>query len=111
MHKYDIKTSNHEKRRVQMQGTRILEMHLQLRDQQLKTIIYMLFYIYLSIYLPIYLSIYLSADIERLLYQNLTVTEKSTINTHTSKKKHSKHNTNDSHQTTREENKRREEKD
>ena len=36
-HKHAIKTSKHEKRRVQC---RILEMHLKLRDQQLKTILY-----------------------------------------------------------------------
>ena len=51
-------------------------MYLKLRDQQLKTT----------------LSIY------SLLYQNLMVTanQKSTIETHTNKKKQSKHNTEDS---------------
>ena len=57
-------------------------MHLKLRDQQLKTIVYRY----------------------RLLYQNLMVTtnQKSTINTHAKKKKQSKHNSKDSHQITRE---------
>ena len=66
-------------------------MHWKLRDQQLKTILY----------------------IYRLLYQNLmgTANQKSMIDTHTKKKKQSKHNTKDRHQITREENKRgREEK-
>ena len=68
---------------------RILEMHLRLRDHQLKTILY----------------------IYRLLYKNLMVTtdQKSTIDTHTKKKKQSKHNSKDSHQIAREENKRRKE--
>ena len=58
MHNYDTKIKNHEKRRVQMQE---IEMHLQLRNQQLKTILY----------------------IYRLLYQNFRVTanEKSIIDT------------------------------
>ena len=61
---------------------RILEMHLKLRDQQLKTI----FFIY------------------RLLYQNhmVTVKQKSTLDIHTKKKKKSKHNTKNSHQIIRE---------
>ena len=65
-------------------------MQLQLRDQQFKTISY----------------------IYRLLYQNFRVTEnqKSTIDTHKNKKKQCKYNNKDSHQTTRDENKRREEK-
>ena len=65
----------------------MLEMYLQLRDQQLKTISY----------------------VYRLLYQNFRVTanQKSTIDTQTNKKKQSKYNTKYSHQTTREENKRR----
>ena len=60
-------------------------MHLQLRDQQPKTIL----------------------QIYRLLYQNIMVTtnQKSTIDTHTNKKKQSKHNTKDSHQATREQKK------
>ena len=64
-----------------------LEMHLQLKGQQLKTI----------------LCTY------RLLYQNLMVTAnpKPAIDTHTNKKKQSIHNSKDSYQTTREENKRR----
>ena len=68
---------------------RTLEMHLQLRDQQLKTISYMY----------------------RSLYQNFRITtnQKSTINTHTNKKNQHKYNTKDSHHTTREENKRRRE--
>ena len=68
---------------------RTLEMHLQLRDQQLKTISY----------------------IYRLLYQDFRVTanQKSTIYTQTNKNQ-LKYNTKDSHQTARGENKRREEK-
>ena len=67
---------------------RILKTYLQLRDQQLKTIMYI--YIY------------------RLLYQNFVVTAnpKSTIGSHTNKKKQPKHDTKDSQKTTREENKR-----
>ena len=73
--------------------SRIFEMHLKLKDQQLKTIMYISMY--------------------RLLYQNLVVTanQKSIIDIHTKKKNESKHNTKDSHQITREQNKRgREEK-
>ena len=64
-------------------------MHFQLRDQQLKTILYTY----------------------RLLYQNFMVTtnQKSAIDTHTQKKKQPKYNTKESHQTTRGENKRRRE--
>ena len=66
---------------------RTLEMHLQLRNQQLKIISY------------------------RLLYQNFRITanKKSTIDTHTNKKHQLKYNTKDSHQTRRGENKRRRE--
>ena len=65
-------------------------MNLQLREQQLKTISYTY----------------------RLLYQNFRITanQKSTIDTQTNKKNQLKYNTKDSHQTTRGENKRREEK-
>ena len=66
-------------------------MHLKLKHQQLKTILF----------------------IYRLLYQNLIVAanQKSTIDTHTQKKKESKQNTKVSHQITRKESKRgREEK-
>ena len=62
---------------------------LEIRDQQLKTILYI--YIY------------------RLLYQNhmVTANQKSTIDIPTKNKKESKHNTkDDGHQATREENKR-----
>ena len=61
-------------------------MHLKLKDQHLKALLF----------------------IYRLLYQNLRVTanQKSTIDTHTRKKKESKHNTKVSHKITREENKR-----
>ena len=61
---------------------RILEMHWKLTDQQLKAILY----------------------IYRLLYQNLmgTTNQKCTTDTHTKKKKQSKHNTKDRHQVTRE---------
>lgn len=57
---------------------RILERHLKLRDQQFNTILY----------------------IYRLLYQNLMVAtnQKSAIDTHTIKKKKSKHNARYSHQ-------------
>ena len=71
---------------------RIREMHLKLKDQQLKTILF----------------------IYRLLYQNLTVITNcnSTIDTHTKKKKDSKHNTEVSHEIGTEDNKRgREKKD
>ena len=66
-------------------------MHLQLRDQLLKTI----------------------ENIYRLLYQNFraTASQKSSIDMHTNNKNQLKYNTKDSHQTTRGENKiRREEK-
>ena len=71
---------------------RTLEMYLQLRDQQLKTISY----------------IYIER--ERLLYQKFRITanQKSTIDIQT-KKNQLKYNTKDSHQTTRGENKRRRE--
>ena len=64
-------------------------MHLQLRDQKLKTTLYT----------------------NRRLYQNFRVTanQKSTIDTHTNKKKQHKYNTKDSHQTTRGENERKRE--
>ena len=67
---------------------RILEIHLQLRDHQLKTISY----------------------IYKLLYQNFMVTAnpRSTIDTCMNKKKQSKDNTKDSLQTKKEKNKRRE---
>ena len=66
-----------------------MEMHLQLRDQQLKTISHI-----------------------QILYQNFraTANQKYTIDTYTNKKNQLKYNTKDSHQTTRGENKRREEK-
>ena len=62
---------------------RTLEMHLQLRDQQLKTI----------------------------SYQNFSITEnqKSTTDTHTDMKNQLKYRTKESHQTTRGENRRRRE--
>jgi len=65
---------------------RTLEMHLQLRDQQLKTISYIYIYIYID------------------SYQNFRVTanQKSTIDTPTNKKNQLKYNTLDSHQTTKE---------
>ena len=70
---------------------RTLEMNLQLREPQLKTILYTY----------------------RLLYQNFRITanQKSTIDTQTNKKNQFKYNTKVSHQTTRgENNRRREEK-
>ena len=65
---------------------RTLEMHLQLREQQLKTISYT----------------------HRLLHRNVRITanQKSTTDTQT-KKNQLKYNTKDSHQTRRGENKRR----
>ena len=68
-----------------------MEMHFQLRDEQLKRI--SCIYIY------------------RLLYQNFraTANQKSTIDTQTNKENQLKYNTKDSHQTTRGENKRRRE--
>ena len=69
---------------------RTLDMNLQLREQQLKTISF----------------------IYKLLHQNFIITanQKSTIDTQTNKKNHLKYNTEDSHQTRRGENKRRNEK-
>uniref|UniRef100_A0A8D1HM73 exodeoxyribonuclease III n=1 Tax=Sus scrofa TaxID=9823 RepID=A0A8D1HM73_PIG len=66
-----------------------LEMHLQLRQQQVKTILYTY----------------------RLLYKNFRVTanQKSTTDTQTNKKNQLKYNTKDSHQTRRGENKKRRE--
>ena len=68
---------------------RTLEMHLQLRDQEFKTISY----------------------IHKLLYQNFRVTEnqKSTIDIHTNNKNQLKYNTKESDQTRRGESKRRRE--
>ena len=70
-----------------MYKCRTLEINLQLRDKQFKTILY----------------------IYRLLYQNfrITVNQKSTSDTQTNKKNQLKYNTKDSYQTTRGENKRR----
>ena len=69
---------------------RVVKMHLKGRYQQLRAIMYTY----------------------RLLYKILMVTtdQSSTINTHTKKKKKSKHNTKDSHQTTREKTTRRNKK-
>ena len=68
---------------------RTLEMHFQLRDQQLKTII----------------------ERERRLSQNFRVTtgQKPTIDTHTNKSNQLKYNAKGSHQSTKGENKRRRE--
>ena len=76
----DTKVRNHKKR--------TMEMHLQLRDQQLKTISYTY----------------------RLFYQKfkITSTQKSTIDTQTNKKNKLKYNTKDSHQITREQEKKKE---
>ena len=65
---------------------KVLQMHLKLRDQQLKSVLY----------------------IQRLLYQHFmaTTNQKSTIDGHTKKKVQSKHNTKGSLQITKEENKR-----
>ena len=62
---------------------RLFNIHLKLRDQQLKNN-----------------HVYIYIERERLLYQNLMVTtnQKSIIDIHTKKKKGSKHNTKDSHQ-------------
>ena len=97
--KHTVKVGNHlhtdiSKPAIVRRGDhkcRILEMHLKLKDQHYKTILF----------------------IYRMLYQihMVTTNQKSTIDTHTKKKKESKHNTKVSHQITREENKRgREEK-
>ena len=66
---------------------RVSKMLLKLRDQQLKA----------------------SAHTHTLLYKNLMVTEKqkSLIDIHIKKKMKSKHNTKDSHRTTREDNERK----
>ena len=98
---YTVKIQNHPctiippKSEIVRRGgykCRTLEMHLQLRDQQLKAISY----------------------IHGLLNQNFRITanQKSTIDTHTHTKKKNllKYNTKDSHQTKRRENKKREEK-
>ena len=96
---YTVKTRNHPctiippKSEIMRGGgykSRTLEMNLQLREQQLKTISYTY----------------------RLLYQNFRITanQKSTIDIEINKKYQLKYNTKDSHQTTRGENKRREEK-
>ena len=64
-------------------------------------------------YVCVCVSVYVGMYIHRLLYQSFMVTThwKSTIdNTHTEKKKESKHNINITHQITREEIKRRREK-
>ena len=95
---YTVKIQNHPctiippKSEIMRRGgykCRTLEMNLQLRDQQLKTISY----------------------IYKLLYQNFRITanQKSTIDTQTSKKNQLKYNTKDTHQTRRGENKRRRE--
>ena len=70
---------------------RTQERHLQLKDQPLKTISYM--YMYMCIYIYV----------KTLLYQNFRVTanQKSTIDTHTNKKKQSNYNTKDTYQSTR----------
>ena len=86
MHNYATEIRICENRRVQIQA---METHLQLTDQQLKTISY----------------------IYRILYQNFRVTanQKSTTDTQSNKKNQLKYNTNDSHQNRRGENKRRRE--
>ena len=84
IHKYGIKTSNHKESTNAGNGNYIW-------NQQLKT----------------------KLNIYRLLYKNLVgnANQKTTVETHTKKKKQPKHNTKDGDQTTREENKReREEK-
>ena len=94
--KHTVKVGNHphtnmiSKPAIMRRGEykcKILEMHLKLKNQQLKTILY----------------------IYRLPYQNLMVTAnwKSTIDTHTKEKKQSKHNTKASHQITKKEKKRK----
>ena len=69
---------------------KVVKMHLKLRDQQLKTITYT--------------YIHMHTHVHILLYRNLMVTtnQKSIIDTHTKKRKESKHNIKDSHQITRE---------
>ena len=58
-----------------------------------------LYKIVILLYIHTYILLYLSFMV--------TANQKSTIDTHTNKKKQSKHNTKESHQTTREVNKRR----
>ena len=72
---------------------KVVKMHLKLRDQQLKTITYT--------------YIHMHTHVHILLYRNLMVTtnQKSIIDTHTKKRKESKHNIKDSHQITREDKK------
>ena len=78
---------------------RTLEMNLQLREQQLKTISYT------------YMYTHTHTHTHRLLYQNFmaTANQKFTTDTHTNKKNQLKYTTKDSHQTTRGKNKRRRE--
>ena len=67
---------------------RILEMHLHLRDQQLKTIL-----TYIDFSIKPKTTIYTHTN-----HLMVTPNQKSTIDTHTNKKKQSKHNTKDSYQ-------------
>ena len=71
---------------------RDFKMYLKLRDQQLRTDIYIYIYIYSR-------------------YLIVTTNQKSIIDTHTTKKKEPKHNTKDSHQITRNKRKRKGKKD
>ena len=93
---YTVKIQNHPRTIVPPKSElmrrdgykcRTLEMHLQLREQQIKTISYTY----------------------SLLHQNFRITanQKSTMDTHTNKKNQLKYNAKDSHQTRRGENKRR----
>ena len=82
---------------------RILEMHLQLRNQQLKTILCVCVCVCVCVCMCIHTHIY------RLWYQNFIITanQKSTIDTNkmkidTNKKEKSKHYTKNNYQTTRE---------
>ena len=77
---------------------RTLEMCLQLKDQQLKTIIYVYIYVYTHTHTHSYIK------------TRVTTNQKSATDGHTNKKKQSRYNTkDDSHQTRREEHKRRRE--
>ena len=79
--------------RTEQYKCRILETHLKLREQQLKTIFY----------------IYIQTAISK---PHVTANQISIIDIHTKKKKEYKHNTKESRQIIREDNKRgREEKD
>ena len=112
---YTVKIGNHPctillpKSEIMRRGgyqRRTLEVHLELRDQQLKNNL-----VCVCMCICTYIYRERQRERERLLYQNFRITanQKSAIDTHINKKKQLKYNTKDSHQTTRGENKRRRE--